>query len=373
MKAKGALLLKPGTKLGWSIEEIELDPPKEREALIRLAASGICHSDDHLDQGDMQIPFAPLLGGHEGAGIVEEVGPGVTHIAPGDHVVLSFIPACGTCIPCVSGHQNLCDQGAGVLAGKAPDGTHRIHHHGNGVGAMSYLGTFSPYCIAPIDAVIKIDPEIPLKTAALVGCGVPTGWGSAVYAAETQIGDTVVVAGVGGVGMNAVQGANHAGAAQIVAVDPVQWKRAKAIEFGATHTAASLEEAEPLVVEITNGRLADRGIFTVGVGYGNLLQGLQVLVRKGGVIAFTSAAPMQQTEVSLDLFTFAMSEKRLQGTLFGSCAPRNDIPMLLGLYQAGKLKLDELITKRYRLEEINDGFSDMREGRVIRALIEYEH
>ena len=160
----------------------------------------------------MQIPFAPLLGGHEGAGVVEQVGPGVTEVSPGDHVALAFIPACGTCIPCVSGRQNLCDVGAGVLEGKAPDGTHRIHARGKGVGAMSFLGTFSPYCVAPIDAVIKIDPAIPLDVAALVGCGVPTGWGSAVYAAETRIGDTVVVAGVGGVGMNAVQGARHAGA-----------------------------------------------------------------------------------------------------------------------------------------------------------------
>ena len=207
---QGSAPREPGTRSGWRIEEIELDPPKEREALIRLAASGLCHSDDHLDTGDMQIPFAPLLGGHEGAGIVEQVGPGVTGVSPGDHVALAFMPACGTGIPCVSGTQNLCDVGAGVLAGKAPDGTHRIHARGKGVGAMSFLGTFSPYRVAPIDAVIKIDPAIPLDLAALVGCGVPTGWGSAVYAAETRIGNTVVVAGVGGVGMNAVQGARHA-------------------------------------------------------------------------------------------------------------------------------------------------------------------
>jgi len=372
VKTKGALLWEPGTKSGWTVEEIELDPPKHREALIRLAASGLCHSDDHLDTGDIAIDGAPMLGGHEGAGIVEEIGPGVTNLAPGDHVVLSFLPSCGFCIPCVAGHQNLCDLGAGVLAGTAPDGTHRIHARGQGVGAMSFLGTFSPYCVAPLDAIIKIDPAIPLDKAALVGCGVPTGWGSAVYAAETRIGDTVVVVGTGGVGMNAVQGARHAGAAQIVAVDPVAFKRQKAEEFGATHTAPSLEDALDLVTDITAGRLADRAVFTAGVGDGKLLNATQVLVRKGGVIVYTSAAPQHQTEVTFDRFTFAMSNKRLQGTLFGSCDPRNDIPMLLNLYMHGKLLLDELITTRYELEDINQAYQDMHDGKNLRGLIVYD-
>jgi NDMA-dependent alcohol dehydrogenase len=372
MKTKGALLWEPGTSSGWSVEEIELDEPKEREALIRLAASGLCHSDDHLDTGDIPLEWAPVLGGHEGAGVVEAVGPGVDEVAVGDHVVLSFLPSCGHCVPCVAGEQNLCDLGAGVLEGHAPDGTHRIHARGQGVGAMSYLGTFCPYVVAPIDAVIKIDKAIPLDKAALVGCGVPTGWGSAVYAAETKIGDTVVVVGVGGVGINAVQGAKHAGAAQIVAVDPVPFKREQAVLFGATHTSPSLEEAEELVVELTGGRLADRAIFTVGVGDGKLLNATQVLVRKGGVLAFTSAAPVMQTEVTLDLFSFAMSNKRLQGTLFGSCDPRNDIPMLLDLYMRGTLMLDELITTTYALEDINQGYADMRDGKNLRGVIVYD-
>lgn len=372
MKTKGALLWEPGTSSGWSVEEIELDEPREREALIRLAASGLCHSDDHLDTGDIPLDWAPVLGGHEGAGVVEALGPGVTEVEVGDHVVLSFLPSCGHCIPCVAGEQNLCDLGAGVLEGHAPDGTHRIHARGQGVGAMSYLGTFSPYVVAPIDAVIKIDKAIPLDKAALVGCGVPTGWGSAVYAAETKIGDTVVVVGIGGVGINAVQGAKHAGAAQIIAVDPVPFKREQALAFGATHTSPGLEEAAELVIELTGGRLADRAIFTVGVGDGKLLNATQVLVRKGGVLAFTSAAPVSQTEVSLDLFSFAMSNKRLQGTLFGSCDPRNDIPMLLDLYLRGSLLLDELITNTYTLDEINQGYSDMRDGKNLRGVILYD-
>lgn len=373
MKTKGALLWEPGTRSGWSVEEIELDEPKQREVLVRLAASGLCHSDDHLDTGDIPVEFAPLLGGHEGAGVVEQVGPGVTEFEVGDHVALSFLPSCGFCPPCVAGEQNLCDLGAGVLEGFAPDGTKRIHAKGQGVGAMSFLGTFSPYCVAPIDAVIKIDKAIPLDKAALVGCGVPTGWGSAVYAAETRIGDTVVVVGIGGVGINAVQGAKHAGATQIVAVDPVPFKREKALEFGATHTSESLEAALELVTEMTNGRLADRAVFTSGVGDGKLLNATQELVRKGGVIAYTSAAPAHQEEVSLNLLGFAMSNKRLQGTLFGSCDPRNDIPMLLDLYMRGRLMLDELITTTYQLEDINQAYADMHAGKNLRGLIVYDH
>ncbi|MBD0860478.1 NDMA-dependent alcohol dehydrogenase [Gordonia sp. zg691] len=372
MKTKGALLWEPGTNSGWSVEEIEIDDPNHNEVLVKLAATGICHSDDHVDTGDIPLDWAPLLGGHEGAGVVEKVGPGVTDLEVGDHVVFSFLPACGKCIPCVAGDQNLCDLGAGVLGGVTLDGDHRVHARGKGVGAMCFLGTFSPYVVAPLNSVIKIDKSIPLDKAALVGCGVPTGWGSAVYAAETQIGDTVVVFGVGGVGMNAVQGAKFAGATQIVAVDPVASKREKALEFGATHTATDADEALAIVEDITNGRLADRAIFTVGVGDGKLIQGMNALVRKGGVMVCTSAAPALQTEISINLLELTMSGKRFQGALFGSCAPRNDIPMLLDLYMRGDLKLDELVTTRYKLEDINQAVADLREGKNIRGLIVYD-
>lgn len=372
MKTVGALLWEPGTRSGWSVEEIELDPPKAHEALIKLAASGLCHSDDHLDTGDIQIPFAPILGGHEGAGVVVEVGPGVTKVKPGDHCVLSFLPVCGHCRFCSMGRSNLCDTSAGVLLGMAPDGTHRIHARGKGVGAMSYLGTFSPYVVAPLDSIVVIDDDVPLDKAALVGCGVPTGWGSAVYAAETEVGDTAVVIGVGGVGINAVQGFRSAGAETIVAVDPVAFKREKALEFGATHVAAGFAEAQELIADLTRGVMADRAVFTVGTGDGTLLQPSLALIRKGGVLVFTSAFPQQLTNVDLDLYVFAMSGKRLQGTLFGTCNPANDIKMLLGLYKKKQLLLDELITRTYTLEEINQGYTDMMEGRNLRGLIVYD-
>ncbi len=372
MKTVGALLWEPGTRSGWSVEEIELDPPARREVLVKLAASGICHSDDHLDTGDIPLPWAPVLGGHEGAGVVTELGPEVTDLQVGDHVVLSFLPSCGKCRMCVSGRSNMCELGAGVLAGFAPDGTHRIHARGKGVGAMSYLGTFSPYVVAPVDAVVKIDPEIPLLPASLIGCGVPTGWGSAVYAAEIQLGDTVVVLGTGGVGMNAVQGAVHRGAKNIVTVDPNAFKQEKAREFGATHPVGSFADAAQLVERMTNGQGADRVIITVDVAGPEIVEQANQLTRRGGVIVLTAAAPVTQRDIQFDLFGFAMSGKRLQGSLYGTTQSRNDIPLIADLYRNGQLKLDELITRTYRLQDINEGFADLREGRNIRGVIVYD-
>ncbi len=244
-------------------------------SLVKLAASGVCHSDQHLDDGVIPLPWAPVLGGHEGAGVITETGPGVTGLAVGDHVVLSFLPSCGQCQMCVSGRSNMCVLGAGVLAGRAPDGTHRVHARDQGVGCMSYLGTFSPYVCAPVNAVVRIDEDVPLDKAALIGCGVPTGWGSSVYAADMQIGDTVVVVGIGGVGINAVQGARHKGAQHIIAVDPVPFKQDVAHKFGATHAVPGYQEAANLVAELTGGQGADRVIITVGVATGDILNPAQ--------------------------------------------------------------------------------------------------
>ncbi|RRQ29275.1 NDMA-dependent alcohol dehydrogenase [Rhodococcus sp. Eu-32] len=371
MKTKGALLWEPGTNSGWQIDDIEIDPPKDGEVVVRLAASGMCHSDQHLDTGDIPLDWAPILGGHEGAGVIEEVGPNVDGLAVGDHVVLQFLPTCGSCWFCVRGQTNLCDMTANVLSGFAPDGTHRVHSKGHGVGCYSYLGTFSEYVVAHQRSVIKIGKDIPLDVAALAGCGVPTGYGSAVYAAETEIGDTCVVIGCGGVGSNAIQGFRIAGAENIIAVDPVPFKQDSAKKFGATLTSPSIEEAYDLVYNETHGRMADRVVVTMGVGDAQKLEAMMSLVRKGGTLVFTNVVTMNQIDAKIALYMFSMSGKRLQGTLYGSCNPRNDIPKLMNLYRRGELLLDELITTRYKLDDINTGWKDLEDGKIIRGLIDY--
>ena len=220
--------------------------------------------------------------------------------------------------------------------------------------------------------MIKVDPDLPLDVVALVSCGVATGWGSATKRADVAPGDTVVVVGIGGIGINAVQGAAMAGASRVIAVDPVEFKREKAMEFGATHTFASMEEAFPQVTELTWGKMADKVIMTPGVMYGDMMALGTQLAGKGGTIVVTAVAPMTQTESSVNLFELAMYNKEIKGTIFGSLNPRDDIPKLLGLYREGQLKLDELITNRYSLDEINVGYQAMRDGENIRGVIVYD-
>ncbi|MDH4144709.1 MAG: NDMA-dependent alcohol dehydrogenase [Acidimicrobiia bacterium] len=381
MKTQAAVLW--GAHQDWSVEEIELDSPKAGEVLVKLVGSGLCHSDEHLLTGDMVMPPEvqaelgiqqfPIIGGHEGAGEVVEVGPGVTTLAPGDHIVFGFIPACGRCPSCSTGHQNLCDLGAYLLAGRQVTDFTARHHAADGtdLGLMCCIGTFGKYTVCAETSCIKIEPDIPLDKAALVGCGVTTGWGSATYAAEVKSGETVVIVGCGGVGMNAVQGAAMAGAAHVVAVDIDESKRERAQIFGATHTAASVEEALALVSDLTWGALADKAVVTMGVGNGKMIQSIMALIRKGGRCVHTSVAPIMDNDVTLNLFELTLMEKQLVGSIFGSANPRRDIPRLLKMYQEGKLKLDELITKTYPLEDINQGYQDMRDGKNIRGMVMY--
>ncbi|MDP4705954.1 MAG: alcohol dehydrogenase catalytic domain-containing protein, partial [Ilumatobacteraceae bacterium] len=215
MKSKAAILWE--TNKPWSVEEIELDDPKAGEVLVEMKASGMCHSDEHLMTGD--LPFAlPIIGGHEGAGIVRKVGEGVSWLAPGDHVVFGFIPSCGRCPSCSTGHQNLCDLGALMGGGRQiTDGGSRHHARGQELGLMCLLGTFAHHTVVNEASCIKVDNDLPFDKVCLLGCGVVTGWGSAVYAAEVKPGDTVAVVGVGGIGANAIQGARLAGAKRIIA------------------------------------------------------------------------------------------------------------------------------------------------------------
>lgn len=369
VKTKAAILWERNAP--WSVEEIELDAPGPGEVLVKLHASGLCHSDEHLVTGD--LPFElPIIGGHEGAGVIEQVGTGVSWLQPGDHVVFGFIPSCGRCVSCSTGHQNLCDLGAYLGSGKQiSDQTSRHHSNGKDLGVMCLLGTFAEHTVVNEASCIKIEKDVPLDRACLLGCGVVTGWGSSVYAAEVTPGDTVVVVGAGGIGANAIQGARIAGAKRIVAIDPVEFKREKAMEFGATHTATSMTEAVGLLQELTFGAMANKVIMTMGVGNGALIGEAMALTAKRGRVVVTNIHPLLEFGASISLADLTLMEKQLVGSLFGSGNPRSDIPKLVGLYREGQLDLDGLVTREYSLDEVNEGYRAMRDGENIRGVIKY--
>ena len=357
----------------WQIEEVDLDGPKEGEVLIKFEATGLCHSDHHVRTGDFIGVPLPIIGGHEGAGTVVEVGPGVRDLNVGDHVVTSFLPACGRCRWCASGHQNLCDLGALILIGAQADGTYRRRVKGHDVGVLSGVGSFSQYGTLSDASVVKIDDDLPLNRACLLGCGVMTGWGSAVNTADVSPGDTVVIIGLGGLGSGAVQGARLAGAERIIVVEPIEAKRDKAFQFGATHFVTSIAEATALVADLTRGVMADSALLTVGVVEGVMINDALNIVRKGGAVVLTGIAPMSDVNAVLPMAFLTLFQKRLLGSLYGEANPRADIPRLLNLYRNGQLLLDETVTREYKLADINEGFDDMMAGRNIRGVILHDH
>jgi S-(hydroxymethyl)glutathione dehydrogenase/alcohol dehydrogenase len=370
MKTKGALIW--DFNQPWSIEEIEIGDPRKGEVKIQLEAAGMCHSDHHLVTGGVPMGGFPVLGGHEGAGIITEVGPGVEDLAVGDHVVLSFIPSCGKCPSCQSGLRNLCDLGGGLLGGASvSDGTFRYQARGENVFPMTLLGTFSPYMVVHESSVVKIDPSIPFEVACIVGCGVTTGYGSATRAADVRPGEDVAIIGIGGVGMSALQGAVNSGARYVFAVDPVEWKREQALKFGATHVFDSVEAATMGAAEITAGGMCRKVIVTVGEVHGEEVDSWMNLTAKGGTCVVTAMGSLMDNQVTLNMAMLTLLQKNLQGTLFGGGNPHYDIPHLLSMYKAGKLNLDDMVTREYRLEQINDGYRDMLEGRNIRGVIRF--
>ncbi|MBL7499753.1 NDMA-dependent alcohol dehydrogenase [Frankia sp. CNm7] len=366
--ARAAMLFGPGED--FKIETVEIDGPGAGEVLIDVRACGLCHSDEHVRTGDMPLPHYPVICGHEGAGEVVEVGPGVTAVRPGDHVALSFVPSCGACPLCRTGRAFLCNEGAKLFnVGMMTDG--RIAHRVGGEPAARYaqLGAFSERQLLAESSVVRIDPDVPWTVAALVSCGVATGFGSAVHRAEVKPGDAVAVLGIGGIGASAVQGARIAGARQIFAVDPVEFKREQALRFGATHAFASLDEAAEEIRRLTAGAMCDSVICTFSVMRSELLEPALGLTGKDGTCVITAVAPAKQRQVDVNLFTFAMLNKQIRGCLYGSQSPRVAIPRLLDLYRAGTLKIDELITRTYTLDQVNDGYADLEAGRILRGAI----
>jgi S-(hydroxymethyl)glutathione dehydrogenase/alcohol dehydrogenase len=241
---------------------------------------------------------------------------------------------------------------------------------GQPIGQAAGISTFCEYTVVDVASCVKIDKDIPLDKAALVGCGVGTGWGSAVNAAETKPGHTVIVMGIGGIGINAVQGASHAGATHVIAVDPVEMKREVAQQMGATHAFASMEEATEFAQRVTDGQGADAAIVTVGILKTEHVSQAFQAIRKAGTVVVTGIGNVEE-EVRVPAFELTLYQKRVQGALFGASSPSRDIPWMLRLYQSGQLKLDELITTRYKLEDINQGYADMHAGKNMRGVIIY--
>lgn len=370
MKTKGALLWELNSP--WRVDEIELGDPVDGEVQVRMHAAGMCHSDYHLTTGATPIGL-PALGGHEGAGVITKVGKGVTGLEEGDHVVMAFIPACGSCPPCMKGFRSLCDRGAVLLGGKAiADGTNRIHAGSHEVSPMNLLGTFAPYMTVHADSVVKIDSDVPFETAAIMGCAVPTGFGSATNVAEVKPGETVIIIGVGGIGMSALQGAVLSGARRVIAIDPVPFKRDAAVKFGATHVYPSMAEAIMPVMEETWGLMADKVIIAVGDMKGEYIEEALTLTAKTGTCVVTGMGSMVDADVKLNLFLFTMLQKTLKGNIFGGGSSHIETPRLVGLYKSGLLKIDEMITTTYKLENINDGYADMVDGKNIRGVITFD-
>jgi S-(hydroxymethyl)glutathione dehydrogenase/alcohol dehydrogenase len=354
----------------WSVEEVELLDPADGEVLIQLRAAGLCHSDENIIDGSSPMPYLPICGGHEGAGVVAAVGPGVTSVSVGDHVVTTFLPSCGRCRWCASGMQNLCDKGASFGMGARKDGTFRMRTS-DGTAVAQALSTFAEWTVLPEHGLVPVPPDVPFEVACLLGCGVPTGWGSAVVAGGVQPGDVVVVVGAGGVGINAVQGAHAAGAAEVVAIDPIPFKRESALKLGATRAYASLAEAVPTVKELTNGQGADAVVLCPSGLYPELVAEGFAAIRKGGTVVVTGIAPHGVRGIPVELAELTLYQKRIQGALFGMGSPAREVGRFVDLYRSGRVRLDELVTRTYPLADINAAVDDLKAGRNIRGVLVY--
>jgi S-(hydroxymethyl)glutathione dehydrogenase/alcohol dehydrogenase len=346
------------------VEEIHVDPPKRGEVTVKLAACGVCHSDLSATNGTLALQL-PLILGHEAAGEVVEVGEGVPHLATGDHVVSSFIYMCGECRFCAAGRPVLCvEQGKALTT--LPDGTLRTRDaRGAQLNVFSGCGVMAEYATLHVDNLVKIDAKIPLDRAALVGCAVTTGVGAVFNTARVAPGSSVAVFGCGGVGLNVIQGARIAGAERIIAIDTLEAKLEMARQFGATDTLLFKDDPVKSLKKLTGGG-PDYAFECVGNG--ELAATAYKSIRRGGLAVVVGVAkPGDSTAVRT--MTLPFEEKTLTGSYFGSCVPRIDFPRMLALYQAGKLKLDELITRRYAVDEAPQAFADLQSGRNARGVI----
>jgi Zn-dependent alcohol dehydrogenase len=349
-----------------TVEEIEVAPPRHAEVTIRLAACGVCHSDLSAANGTIAYPL-PLVLGHEGAGIVTAIGEGGSRFAVGDHVVSSFVSMCGRCHYCQTGRPQLCVQSLQALY-TLPDGTVRTRDAaGQSLNVFCGCGVMAEFATLHGDNVVKIDAQMPLDRAALISCGVMTGVGAAVNTARVEAGSVAVVFGCGGVGLNAIQGCAIAGARMIVAVDTSDAKLDLAKTFGATHTfnVTGQDNVGKALYKLTGGG-ADYAFDCVGLG--KISEQAWGVLRRGGTAVIVGIAGSKD-QITLNAQQVALSEKTLTGSYYGSARPSQDFPRLIGLYRSGRLKLDELITRTYSIDEAPQAFADLAQGREGRGVI----
>jgi S-(hydroxymethyl)glutathione dehydrogenase/alcohol dehydrogenase len=344
-----------------TVEEVDVAKPGTNEVLVRLMASGVCHSDWHILKGEWGDRFFPLILGHEGAGIVDAVGDGVVTCKPGEHVILSWRTSCGICEMCQKGWPVLCDRSPGIANRPV------LRSKNSPVGLAGGLGTFAEYAVVHQSAVVVIDDVIPFAQASLVGCGVTTGVGAAINTAKVKPGSTCAVFGCGGVGLNVIQGCRIAGAGQIIAVDMLDNKLEMAKTFGATDTVnASQTDAVEAIKDLTGGFGVHYAFEAIGLVEAPFLQSIQC-TRKRGLTVWVGHAPLN-TIVNIDARTL-MQEKMVMGSFYGSARPQIEFPRLLNLYRDGKLMLDQLITRTFPLSGANEAFAALGRGEVARSVL----
>lgn len=364
MKTRAAVLHAPNTP--FAIEELDLEPPRAGEALVRIAACGVCHSDWHIVTGATKHPLPAVLG-HEGAGVVEAVGSGVTRVKPGDHVALNWAPNCGACFYCLNGRPSLCEAyTAPTWAGTMMDGTPRLSRNGKPVYHYCALASFSERAVVPQECCVPLPPAVPFPVAALIGCAVTTGVGAVLNTAKVPPGSSVAVFGAGGVGLSIVLGAALAGAARVIAIDRSEGKRALAKQFGATDALLAGPKAAQEIRDLTAGRGADYVFEAIGLPA--VQEQCLDAARPGGTIVFSGIAPMGSS-TNLPGAVLTRQEKTVMGSYYGTANTARDFPLYAELFLRGKLPLDRLISKTYALAQINEAYAEMLKGEIARGVI----
>ena len=364
MKIKAAVLRK--IKAPFSIETVDLAPPRAGEVRVKMAAAGVCHSDWHLVSGDTRHPL-PVVAGHEGAGVVEKTGKGVTRCKPGDHVILNWAPNCGSCFYCRHERPNLCSAYLEpIWAGTLLDGTPRLSKKGRPIFHYCGLACFAEHAVVPQECCVKIKKEIPLTVAALIGCAVTTGVGAVVNTAKIPPGSSVVIFGAGGVGLSMVMGARLANASRIVVVDRTPAKMELSKTFGATHALHAGKKCTGEIRALTEGRGADYVFDATGIPA--VQEQCLGAARPGGTVVLAGLAPMGSA-TNFPGAILTRQEKTVMGTYYGGADPARDFPFYADLYLRGKLPLDKLISRTWPLEKINEAFAEMLAGNVARGVI----